>query len=162
MEYRRRCANGEYRWFLTSVQPLKKPDGEIVRWYGVLTDVHERRLAEASLRLAQLRISEAAQKAALSEYSASVVHELSQPLTAMIVNSQACLQWLSKETPDVIGAKLAAECIVRDSNDARAIIAGLRNLFRNCPSQMHSFHCRKPTEKCFLCFADGRRKRECA
>jgi signal transduction histidine kinase len=118
---------------------IENADGEIVRWYGVLTDVHERRLAEASLRVAQLRLSETAQKVTLSEFSSAVVHELSQPLTAMIVNSQACLEWLSKETPDVIGAKLAAESVIRDCNDARAIIAGLRNLFRNCPSQMHSF-----------------------
>ncbi len=74
MEYRRKRHDGVYRWFQTSVQPLKNQQGEVIRWYGILTDVDDLRRTEESLRLTQEKLSHAMEVGALSEFAASVVH----------------------------------------------------------------------------------------
>jgi PAS domain S-box-containing protein len=109
MEYRRRRHDGVYRWFQTSVQPLRNQKGEVVRWYGALTDVDDLRRAEESLRLTQEKLSHAMQIAVLSEFAASVVHEISQPLTAMVADGEACRLWLSLNSPNVADNSRAAD-----------------------------------------------------
>ena len=67
-------------------------------------------------RLAKL--AQAMRVATLSEFSASVIHEISQPLSAMVANGQTCVRWLSTNPPNVENAYAAAERIVRDGRDA--------------------------------------------
>ena len=140
MEYRRRRHDGAYRWFQTSVQPLKNLKGEVVRWYGVLTDVDDLRKAEEALRLTQMKLSQAMQVAVLSELSASVVHEISEPLTAIVANGEACRRWLLVNPPSVTDVRYAVERIVRDGEDMRKIIGTLRDLFRRAPVQKTSLN----------------------
>ena len=135
MEYRRRRHDGVYRWFQTSLQPLKNQEGEVVRWYGILADVDDLRRAEESLRLTQEKLSQAMQIGALSEFAASVIHEISQPLTAMVANAEACRLWLSLNAPNVADSRAAAGRIVRDGEEVRKIIGTLRNLFRRAPAE---------------------------
>jgi C4-dicarboxylate-specific signal transduction histidine kinase len=94
-----------------------------------------RRRAEESLRQTQVKLSQATQIATLSEFSASVIHEISQPLSAMVANGQTCVRWLALDPPNLADAKAAAERIVRDGKDAGGIIKGLRALFRRSPMQ---------------------------
>lgn len=95
-----------------------------------LRDISDRRRTEESLRVTQARLARAAQMAALSELSASIVHEISQPLTAMVANGQAGLRWLAATPPSLSDVRSAIERVVRDGKDARAIIDGLRSLFQ--------------------------------
>jgi C4-dicarboxylate-specific signal transduction histidine kinase len=94
-----------------------------------------RRRAEESLRQTQVKLAQATQIATISEFSASVIHEISQPLSAMVTNGQTCVRWLSVDPPNLAGAKEAAERIVRDGRDAGGIIKGLRALFRRSSPQ---------------------------
>jgi C4-dicarboxylate-specific signal transduction histidine kinase len=94
-----------------------------------------RRRAEESLRQTQAKLAQATQIATISEFSASVIHEISQPLSAMVTNGQTCVRWLSVDPPNLADAKAAAERIVRDGRDAGGIIKGLRALFRRSPPQ---------------------------
>jgi hypothetical protein len=135
MEYRHKRFDGVYRWFQTSLQPLKNRHGEVIRWYGLLTDIDDRKNAEESLRVTQAKLSQAAQIATISELSASVVHEISQPLSAMVANGHACIRWLSANPPNVANGKTAAERVVRDGRDAAEIVKGLRALFKRTPPQ---------------------------
>lgn len=130
MEYRSRRYDGVYRWLQTSVQPLKNRDGEVIRWYALLTDVEDLRTMEESLRRTQAKLAQAAQIATVSELAASIVHEISQPISAMVANGQSCIRWLDATPPNPFDARVAAERIVRDGKDAGAIIKGLRSLFR--------------------------------
>jgi len=129
-EYRLRRFDGVYRSFQTSVRPLTDEAGHIVRWYGVLADVEDRRQMEDSLRRTQARLATASQNAAISELAAAVVHEISQPLSAMVANGQACLRWLGSTPPNTVDGRASVERIVRDGNDAAEIVRGLRSLFR--------------------------------
>jgi C4-dicarboxylate-specific signal transduction histidine kinase len=85
---------------------------------------------EDSLRRTEARLAKAAQTAAISELAAAVVHEISQPLSAMVANGQACLRWLASSPPNTVDGKAAVERIVRDGKDAAQIVRGLRSLFR--------------------------------
>ena len=131
MEYRLRRFDGNFRSFQTSVRPLTADSGQIIRWYGVLTDIEDRRQAEESLRRTETKLAKAAQNSAISELAAAVVHEISQPLSAMVANGQACLRWLGSTPPNTADGRAAVERIVRDGKDAAEIVRGLRSLFRN-------------------------------
>jgi PAS domain S-box-containing protein len=134
-EYRLRRFDGAYRSYQTSVRPLTDDTGSIIRWYGLLTDIEERRQMEDSLRRTEARLAKAAQTAAISELAAAVVHEISQPLSAMVANGQACLRWLGNSPPNTIDGKASVERIVRDGKDAAEIVRGLRSLFRQSALQ---------------------------
>jgi PAS domain S-box-containing protein len=95
-----------------------------------LRDISERKRTQRNLEDMQTKLAKAAQIAAVSELSASIVHEISQPISAMVANGQACLRWLDAAPPHLLDARAAAERIVRDGKDAGEIIKGLRSLFR--------------------------------
>jgi PAS domain S-box-containing protein len=130
MEYRIRRDDGVYRWVQASVQPLKDLLSGVIRWYGLLTDVNDLRMTEDSLRRTQAQLAQSAQKAAVSELAASIAHEISQPVSAMVANGQAGLRWLRAAPIDMPGVQAALERIVRDGKDAGEVITGLRSLFR--------------------------------
>src|SRR5207247_9214494 len=86
--------------------------------------------AEERLALAQGRPAAASQAASLAELSASIAHEVNQPLAAIVANSHACHRWLSAEPPNLDRAKITAERIIRDANSAADVVSRIRALFR--------------------------------
>jgi PAS domain S-box-containing protein len=158
MEYRRRRCDGHYRWFQTKVKPLSGPNGEVIRWYGLMVDVQDRKTAEESLREIQYRLSRAAQLATAAELSASIVHEISQPLAAMVANGQAGLQWLSANPPNIPKGIAAIERIVRDGKDAREIVKGLRTLFKRSSPQKSALDLRPVVDE-VITLAQGKAER---
>jgi C4-dicarboxylate-specific signal transduction histidine kinase len=98
----------------------------------VLTEalLNAKRRVEDSLRRTEARLAQAAQHAAVSELAAAIVHEISQPLSAMVTNGQACLRWLSSDPPNTGEGIASVERIVRDGRDAAEIVRGLRSVFR--------------------------------
>lgn len=133
MENRWRRYDGSYRWFQANIQPLRNGYGEVIRWYGLLTDIDDLRRAETSLQRVQSKLAQASHTATVSEAAASIVHEICQPICAMVANGQACLRWLSANPPNPEKGKAAVERIVRDGKDAGEIIKGLRALFKQAP-----------------------------
>jgi C4-dicarboxylate-specific signal transduction histidine kinase len=92
--------------------------------------IDAKRRIEAALSQTQARLSRATQIATVSEMAASIAHEISQPLSAVVTNGQAASQWLSAEPPNVANARVAAERIVRDGKDAGDVVQRIRALFR--------------------------------
>jgi signal transduction histidine kinase len=92
--------------------------------------IETRRRIETALRSTQARLSRATQIATVAELAASIAHEISQPLSAVVANGHACTQWLSAEPPNVANAKAAAERVVRDGKDAGDVVRHIRALFR--------------------------------
>ena len=62
--------------------------------------------------------------------SASIAHEVNQPLAAIVANSHACLRWLSAEPPNLERAKITAERITRDANSAADVVSRIRAVFK--------------------------------
>jgi signal transduction histidine kinase len=92
--------------------------------------IETKRRSEEALRTIQARLSRATRFATVAELAASIAHEVSQPLSAVVANGQACIQWLSAKPPNVTNAQVAAERIVRDGKDAGEVVRHMRALFK--------------------------------
>ena len=129
-KHRLRRFDGEYRWVDTRAAPMRDHDGAIVHWNLICLDIEGEVQAQEALRLAQERLARASQAASLAELSASIAHEVNQPLAAVVANSQACHRWLSATPPNLERAKITAERITRDANAAADVVGRIRALFR--------------------------------
>jgi signal transduction histidine kinase len=125
-EVRFRHADGAYRWFLVRAVPLRDARGKIFKWYGTSTDIEEReRSRQLESELAHInRVS------MLGELTASLAHEINQPIAATITNANACMRWLMRDQPNVAEAYRAAERIRQDGERTGKIVARLRSLYK--------------------------------
>ncbi|MCP9231642.1 MASE1 domain-containing protein [Mesorhizobium sp. LMG 17147] len=129
MRFRWREKDG-YRWAECRVEPRRDEDGAVVQWYGVSLDIDEEVRAREALRQASDKLAQATQAASLAELSASIAHEVNQPLAAIVANSHACHRWLGAVPPNVERAKITAERIIRDANSAADVVGRIRALFK--------------------------------
>jgi PAS domain S-box-containing protein len=129
MRYRLRRADGVYRWMSSRAEPMRDQGGRIVHWYGLCHDIDDQMHAEDALRRAQDKLARATQAAGLSELSASIAHEVNQPLAAIVAASHACRRWLSADPPNLERAKINLERIIRDANSASEVVGRIRALF---------------------------------
>jgi PAS domain S-box-containing protein len=137
-KHRLRRFDGQYRWVETRAAPMRNSDGAIVQWNGGCLDIDEQVQAEDALRRASDGLAQATQAASLAELSASIAHEVNQPLAAIVANSQACHRWLSTEPPNIERAKITVERITRDANSAADVVGRIRALFRHAPDTRSS------------------------
>ncbi|MBV9489712.1 MAG: PAS domain-containing protein, partial [Verrucomicrobia bacterium] len=133
---RLRRADGQYRWFQVRVEPLRDHDGRVIHWYAVNLDIHEGRELEETLRLTRNRLASAIQIATVAELSASIAHEINQPLASIAANGQACVAWLAADPPNLPRAQLTADRIIRDANAAAEVVRRIRALFKQTAPAM--------------------------
>lgn len=132
-EARHRSATNEYRWFLVRAVPLRDKQGKILKWYGTLTDIEERKRAEEErerLRLLESQLTHTNRLSMLGELTASLAHEINQPIAAAIASAGACLRWLDRDQPELQRAREAIQRIKEDGKRAADIIAGLKAFYR--------------------------------
>jgi PAS domain S-box-containing protein len=91
-------------------------------------DLTERKRGEGALRDAQASLAHVVRVTTLGELTASIAHEVNQPLAAVVANAEACLGWLRRRTPDVDAACRSVEWIIEDSNRASEVIRRVRAL----------------------------------
>jgi len=127
--HRLRRADGTYRWFHERVEPMRDESGKISGWYAVGIDIHDSRVMEDALRAARHRLDVATQTAAIAELSASIAHEVNQPLTSVITNATMGLEMLDATHPNVKGARETARRTLRDGTRAAEVLLRLRALF---------------------------------
>jgi len=130
LRHRLRRADGVFRWVETRAAPMRDADGNIVQWNGICLDIEDEVRAQDQLRLAQETLARASQAASLAELSASIAHEVNQPLAAVIFNSNACQRWLKSEPPNLERAQVTVDRIIRDANSAADVVSRIRALFR--------------------------------
>jgi C4-dicarboxylate-specific signal transduction histidine kinase len=90
----------------------------------------ERKHAEEALREAQAYLARVSRVTTMGELTASLAHEVNQPIAAAVTNANTCLRWLTREHPDVEEARAAAIRIVKDATRAAEIISRIRLLFK--------------------------------
>jgi C4-dicarboxylate-specific signal transduction histidine kinase len=129
-ELRYRRADGTYHWFLNSNFPLRDEKGNVVKWYGVMSDIDDRKQAEDRLRETRLKLSRASRMATVAELSASIAHELNQPLMSILANAQAAKRWLNAAPPNVMEVNSSIERIIRDARAADETMQHIRALFK--------------------------------
>ncbi len=93
-----------------------------------VVDITQRERTQEALLAAQAELARAARAATLGALSASIAHELNQPLGAIVLNAQACLRWLRRDPPDIDTASKAVERMVRDSKRAGGIVQRTRGM----------------------------------
>jgi len=96
---------------------------------GAIQDVTESKHAEQALDLARAELAHVARVTMLNTFTASIAHELNQPLSGIITNASTCLLMLDGDPPNVHGARETARRTIRDGNRARDVIMRLRGLF---------------------------------
>jgi PAS domain S-box-containing protein len=133
-----RKRDGTWRWFLSRAEPSRDSHGNIVQWFGVTLDIHDGKVAEGKLRELRANLSRTSRASHVSEISASIAHELNQPLSSLLSNAQACFRWLNAETPNIENAITSIERVVRDSRAADARYATSALSTSNSPrSKLH-------------------------
>jgi len=93
-------------------------------------DITERKRAEESLRQAQADLAHVSRVTTMGELTASLAHEVNQPIAAAVTNANACIRWLARDTPDVEEARAAAVRSAKDGMRAAEIIGRIGLLFR--------------------------------
>jgi C4-dicarboxylate-specific signal transduction histidine kinase len=129
----RSAANGEYRRFHARGVPMRDGHGRILRWHGILTDIEDRKLAEEQrerLRQLEADLAHINRVSMMGELSASIAHEVNQPLTGIVSNGSACLRFLAGDAPNLEEVREAVRDIVRDGKRAGEVIARIRALTR--------------------------------
>jgi PAS domain S-box-containing protein len=126
-EHRLLLPDGHIKHLLVRAHHVKYAAGkeEIV---GAVMDVTESRKALEALHAAQAELAHASRVTTLAEMSASIAHEVNQPLAAIVTNGEACLRWLNRKTPDLDEVREAVDWIIKDGNRAGEVIRHIRAL----------------------------------
>jgi PAS domain S-box-containing protein len=133
LDYRIIHPGGETRDIHVIGHPVLSPPGDFVEFVGTVMDITERKQAEEErerLRQAQADLAHVNRVTTMGELTASVAHEVNQPIAAAVTNANTCLRWLTREQPNVEEARAAALRIVNDGTRAAEIIKRIRLLFK--------------------------------
>ena len=106
-----------------------RKDSDQLEYIGAVQDVTQRRLSEEALAKVRSELAHVARVTSLGVLTASIAHEVNQPLAGIITNASTCLRMLGADPPDVDGARETARRTIRDGNRASDVITRLRALF---------------------------------
>jgi PAS domain S-box-containing protein len=127
-QYRLMMPDHSIKYMQAVAHATQDEDGQL-EYMAAVQDVTARRLSEEALDKARAQLTHVARVTSLGVLTASIAHELNQPLSGIITNASTCLRMLAADPPDVEGARETARRTIRDGNRASEIIARLRALF---------------------------------
>jgi PAS domain S-box-containing protein len=136
VEQRMRARDGSYRRVLRRAVATRDAHGRILEWIGTDTDVEARRAAEEAVHEARAELAHINRAFTMGELTASIAHEVNQPLAALVAHADACGRWLLAPVPNIAEAVDALRRISRDANRASEVIAHIRGLLTRRPSRM--------------------------
>jgi C4-dicarboxylate-specific signal transduction histidine kinase len=129
--YRAASGTGSAVYFQTSGKPFFDASGKFLGYRGVGTDVTatiRADHAEEALRKAQAELAHVSRVTMLGELTASISHEVNQPLAAVVTAAAACLRWLDGDTPNLDEARRAVDWIIKEGNRASEVTRRVRAL----------------------------------
>ena len=133
LDQRLRRFDGEYRWFDVRGLSIRDDSGRIARWYVLMTDIEDRTRALARLEQMQSDFAHMNRVATMGQLTASITHEVKQPITATATNAEAALRWLDRQPPNLEEARQMLADIVKDSHRAGDVIERMRDLIKKAP-----------------------------
>ena len=138
-ELARPAPDGSKRYVSVSGLPVFDETGRFVGYRGVGRHITERRRAEEALRAMQAELAHANRVTTMGELSASIAHEVNQPIAATVTNAQAALRWLRAQPPDLDEVRASLSRIVEDGKRAGNVISGIRALINKVPPRKDRF-----------------------
>ncbi|HUB47730.1 MAG TPA: AAA family ATPase [Acetobacteraceae bacterium] len=143
-EYRVVLPDGSVKHLLSIGRPGVAGSGDL-EYVGTVMDITERKRAEAQARESERRyrgmeteLAHANRLATMGQLTASIAHEINQPIAASVTNAQAALRWLRRQPPDLEEARRTLGRIVDNGRRAGDVIDRIRALIKKAPSQRHS------------------------
>jgi signal transduction histidine kinase len=127
-EYRLLMPDNSVKYLHVVAHATRDQDGQL-EYIAAVQDVTQRRLSEEALAKARSELARVARVSSLGALTASIAHEVSQPLSGIITNASTCLRMLAADPPNVAGARETARRTIRDGNRASDVITRLRALF---------------------------------
>jgi PAS domain S-box-containing protein len=121
--------DGRIKFLHVMARATRDLEGRL-EYIGAVQDVTQRMLSEEALTKSRSEIAHIARVMSLGVLTASIAHEINQPLAGIITNAEICLQMLDDIPPDIEGARKTALRSIRDGNRASDVIARLRSLFK--------------------------------
>src|SRR5258705_7970839 len=112
---------------------MRDETGNIVKWFGTTTDIEDRKRAEEFARKAQVELAHVTRVTTMGELVASIAHEVSQPLGAIVTNGHACVRLLSREVPDLDKSREIVARMISDGMRASEVIKRIRDLLHKTP-----------------------------
>jgi len=125
----RRARDGAYRWHLQQAMVLRDLGGNVLRFVGTTTDIDDQKRTEDALRRAQGDLARVNRVTTMGELTASLAHELSQPISGAITNANVGLRMLGSDSPNLDEMRVVFSRIARDAQRATEIIRRIRSQF---------------------------------
>jgi PAS domain S-box-containing protein len=129
-DYRIILPDGSIKHIHAAAHPVFNGSSDLIEYIGTVMDVTERKRAEDDLRQAQADLAHVNRVTTMGELTASLAHEVNQPIAAAVTNANTCLRWLAADTPNLEEARAAVARIVKDGTRAAEIIKRIRLLFK--------------------------------
>ncbi|TME30200.1 MAG: PAS domain S-box protein [Chloroflexi bacterium] len=129
--YQVQRVDGTLGFVSISGKPVLDAAGQFAGYRGVARDITERQRTEEALRQAQAELAHVARLTTLGELTASIAHEINQPLGAMVNSANACMRWLAAQ--NLARAQQSALRVVADGQRAGEIITRIRALAQKTP-----------------------------
>ncbi len=117
-DYRIVLPDGSLKHIHAVARPVFNGSGDLIEYIGTVMDVTERKRAEDDLRKAQADLAHVSRVTTMGELTASLAHEVNQPIAAAVTNANTCLRWLTAATPNLEEARAAVARIVKDGTRA--------------------------------------------
>src|ERR1700688_3389200 len=133
MEFRIVLPGGAIKYVHSTGHPVRNISGDLLEYVGTSIDVTERKRADEErerLRQVQADLAHLSRVTTMGELTASLAHEIRQPISAAVTNGKTCMRWLSRDEPDVAEASEAASRLVKDVTRAADIIGRISSLFK--------------------------------
>jgi PAS domain S-box-containing protein len=127
LEFRLQMPDGALKYVHVAAH-IRGDHGQL-EYIGAVQDVTERRASEEALSKARSELSQVARATSLGVLTASIAHEVNQPLSGIVTNASTCLRMLAADPPNVDGARETARRTIRDGNRASEVITRLRALY---------------------------------
>jgi PAS domain S-box-containing protein len=124
-----RAQDGTYRWHLNQAVVLRDAEGKVLKFVGTATDIDDQKRAEEALRQAQGDLARINRVTTMGELTASLAHEISQPISGAMTNANVGLRKLGGDNPNLDEVRGVFTRILRDAQRATAIIDRIRSRF---------------------------------
>ena len=134
VEHRLLMPDGAVKYLRVVGRLSKEDESGNFEFVGAVTDITERKHAEEALQKAQTELAHMSRVMTVGQLSASIAHEMNQPLSAIVTNANAGIRWLAADSPDLEEANQAIRRIIRDGQRASAVVGRMHALFKKAPT----------------------------